>query len=207
MRRSGWMMVVGLTMVLGVAVVGTPTAAAHGDEGSMTVLVVADAGGSTVHLEVGLVYTNDGEHAGAAQVTATLTGADGTVVGPVPVPHVGGESKFAADVPVPSPGTWSVALESTGPAATSAANVDIAAVVTTTAPTTVSATTAPTTEPTSASTSTSPVTATTSARSSGSDADEGPDDGSSAPVIIGAIAAAVLALGALAFRARATRDR
>lgn len=144
-----------LTAVVVMAAVGSvaraPLVAAHDDVGAMTVTATDAGDGTTIRLDVGLVYSSDGHHAGAATVTATATGPTGTV-GPVPVPHVSGESRYAVDLTVPAAGDWAVSVTSTEPDAEGTAAVVVAppAVATTTIATTTTELAAPeptTTEP------------------------------------------------------------
>lgn len=110
------------SMLLG----GTRAAGAHGDEGTMAVTVAEQSGPSTVHVEVGITYANDDDLAQEATVTATLTAPDGTEVGPVPLTLVDEtSSKYGADVAVPGPGTWTLAVTSTGPEATATGSVTV----------------------------------------------------------------------------------
>lgn len=80
----------------------------------MDVLASRQAGPNTIHLEVSIPY--DGDLADAATVTATLIGPDGEVITDLPVPHMTPVS-YAADLSVPGPGTWLVALTSVQPVA------------------------------------------------------------------------------------------
>jgi hypothetical protein len=101
-------------------------AAAHDDDGQMTVTVAEPAGPDQVRVEVGLVYTGDGHLAEEAVVSATLNRADGQVVGPVDLARASG-SLYGAEIAVPGPGAWQVAVTSTNPTATAEAVVDVAA--------------------------------------------------------------------------------
>lgn len=106
--------------------VGAGTAGAHDDVGEMTVTSSVQAGPGTVRLEVGLVYENDGHLAEDATVTATLTGPDGATAGPVTLDRVDESSSlYAAEVPVPSTGTWAAQISSTGPTATATAAIEV----------------------------------------------------------------------------------
>ena len=62
---------------------GTGTAAAHGDEGELTLTRLETTGPTTVEIEVGIVYEGDGHLAEDATVTASMTGPAGAAVGPL----------------------------------------------------------------------------------------------------------------------------
>lgn len=127
-------------LFLALVLVGTPPAGAHDDEGQMTVTTAEQVDPSRVVLEVGIVYTNDGHPAETATVTATLTGPDGQVVGPVDLARHDGTSLYRAEIDVPVPGSWTAAVTSTEPAATAEATLEVAETTTTAGP---DATTAP----------------------------------------------------------------
>jgi hypothetical protein len=165
-------------------------AAAHDDAGEMTITKVEQTGPTTVAVEVGLVYTGDGHLAEDATVTALLTGPEGETVGPVDLTRQGdGTSLYAAEVQVTAPGTWTVAVTSTGPTAEKSGAVEVEA--------------APATEPDGSTTSSTLLTEaedeqvfTTqgSAEDQGDDAaDEAEDDGRLSPVLL-VVAVAVLAV-------------
>lgn len=113
-----------VTLMIAIVALGSGPAHAHGPEGEMTVIVAEPAGASEIELEVGILYTNDQELAEEATVTATLTGPDGTVVGPVELPRRSGAT-YAATVPVPTPGSWAIAVESAAPAASATTVVEV----------------------------------------------------------------------------------
>lgn len=136
-------LVVGAALLV-VAVGFVPAAGAHDDTGAMSVTATDVGDGTTIRLDVGLVYSSDGHHAGAADVTATATGPAGSV-GRVPVPHVSGEERYTVDLVVPAPGDWTVTVTSTGPDAEGTAAVTVAA---TTVPVTTTTLVTTTPEPT-----------------------------------------------------------
>jgi hypothetical protein len=194
-----------LAIAIVVAFLGTP-AAAHSDDGEMTVTSAEATSELTVDLEVGIVYANDGEPAEEATVTATATRADGSSAGPFELPNVV-SARYGATLTLPEPGAWTIQIAATGPEATASTEVD-----TTLAPTTTSA--LPTTS-TSASTSTT--TSENAAATTGDDgsvttatsapADE--DGGASAPPgwLIAAVALAIVAAGGAGLAALQRRDR
>ena len=111
-----------------VLVAGTSPAAAHGDEGELTLTKVEQTGPTTVSIEVGIVYEGDGHLAEDAQVSATLTGPDGATVGPVDLTRSGDTtSLYQAAVEVPAQGDWAVAVTSTEPAGEVSGSVTVAA--------------------------------------------------------------------------------
>jgi hypothetical protein len=111
-----------------VLVAGTSPAAAHGDEGELTLTKVEQTGPTTVSIEVGIVYEGDGHLAEDAQVSATLTGPDGATVGPVDLTRSGDTtSLYQAAVEVPTQGDWAVAVTSTEPAGEVSGSVTVAA--------------------------------------------------------------------------------
>lgn len=114
------------------AILLTPAPAlAHDEQGEMTVTAAEQLDGGRLRVEVGIVYTNDGHPAEEATVTATLTGPSGEAVGPVPLERQEGTSLYRAEIEVPSPGAWTVALSATNPAATAETSIDVAARTTT----------------------------------------------------------------------------
>jgi hypothetical protein len=112
MRRSFPAIVLAAAAVFGIAA----PAAAHSDTGRMTVVAAEQVDAATIRIEIGLAYDNDGDLAPEASVQAELTGPAGEKVGPVELAVVSG-ARYGADVEVPAPGTWSVRVNSTGPAA------------------------------------------------------------------------------------------
>ncbi len=118
-----------LALVVATVLLGAAPAAAHSDEGTMTV-TAATVEGLRAHLEVGVLYT-DQDLAEEATVTATLTGPDGASVGPVPVAHLTG-ARYAADVDLPAAGAWTATITSTGPKASATATLTATAPATTT---------------------------------------------------------------------------
>ena len=106
---------------------GAAPAGAHDDAGEMDVTSAVQSGPSTVRLEVGIVYVNDGHLAEDATVTAELTGPDGTTVGPVTLTRVDDSSSlYGADVQVPAAGSWAATISSTEPTATASAAIEVA---------------------------------------------------------------------------------
>jgi len=121
-------LVASAALLLVASVAGAGVASAHDDEGQMTVTKVEQTGPTTVAVEVGIVYSGDGHLAEEAKVSARLTGADGTVVGPVDLDRQGeSTSLYAAEVQVPAPGTWTVDVSSTDPAAEATGAVEVEA--------------------------------------------------------------------------------
>lgn len=142
------LILVGLTTAF-VVVLSVGTAGAHDDKGEMTVTKLEQTSPRTVSVEVGIVYSGDQHLAEDAGVTATLTGADGSTVGPVPLPLVSPESSlYGAEVQVPSPGTWSVSVASTEPASEATGTVEVTAEATSTTETPTTDAPATTTAPT-----------------------------------------------------------
>jgi hypothetical protein len=192
-----------------VTIVGAGTAGAHGGEGELTVTKVEQTGPTTVAVEVGIVYENDGHLAEDASVSATLTGPDGASVGPVELARTGDTtSLYAASIEVPGPGDWKVAVTSTEPEGSAEGTVAVVAdadTATTAAP---PATEAPTTavaedttDDSDAAVTAEPLTTTAAA--------EDDDGGSSTGLIVGAsLVLAVLVIGGavLVARSRAAKD-
>lgn len=118
---------------------GVQTASAHGDDGSMEVLDSQQVGPRRIRLEVAIPYSNDGDQAENAIVTASLTGPDGQTVTDVALPRTA-EATYAAEVDVPTEGAWTIEVASTDP--TAAASIETvvrpeeAATTTTVAPAT-----------------------------------------------------------------------
>lgn len=189
-----------------VTIVGAGTAGAHGGEGELTVTKVEQTGPTTVAVEVGIVYENDGHLAEDASVSATLTGPDGASVGPVELARTGDTtSLYAASIEVPGPGDWKVAVTSTEPEGSAEGTVAVVAdadTSTTAAPSTTEApTTAVAEDTTDDSDAAEPLTTTAAA--------EDDDDGSSTGLIVGAsLVLAVLVIGGavLVARSRAAKD-
>lgn len=99
-------------------------AAAHDDEGQMTVTTASSSDENTVQLEIGLVYISDGHLAEEATVTATLTGPEGDVIGPIDLSRTSG-SLYGADIEVSGPGSWDATVTATNPSATADATVEV----------------------------------------------------------------------------------
>lgn len=122
----GRLPVVMLTALTAVLVVAVSSAGAHGAEGELTLTKAEQTGPTTVEVEVGIVYANDGHLAEDAAVSATLTGPDGATVGPVELIRTGETtSLYAATVDVTAVGKWSVAVTSTEPAGTTSGSVTV----------------------------------------------------------------------------------
>lgn len=113
----------GLLALAALALTGS-AAWAHGATGTMAVTTAEQAGPLTVRLEVGVKYENDDDLAEEAKVEATLTEADGTVVGPVALPQIR-NALYGTQVQVPKAGTYAIAVTSTSPAATAAGSVQV----------------------------------------------------------------------------------
>ena len=147
------------TLLTALVALGAGAAHAHGADGEMTVIAAEPVGATEIAVELGILYTNDQELAEEAVVTATLTGPDGAVVGPVDVPRRSGAT-YAATVAVPAPGAWTIALASVTPTSSATTVVEVTgeAPAASAAPTTTTSTagTATTTTPASV-TSTAPV--------------------------------------------------
>lgn len=115
-----------LAVIVAVLGVGALPAGAHGAEGELTLTKAEQTGPTTVEVEVGIVYANDGHLAEGADVSATLTGPDGATVGPVELTRTGeATSLYAATVDVTAVGEWSVAVTSTEPAGTTSGSVTV----------------------------------------------------------------------------------
>lgn len=115
-----------LAVTVAVIGVGALPAGAHGAEGELTLTKADQTGPTTVEIEVGIVYANDGHLAEDATVSATLTGPDGATVGPVELTRTGeATSLYAASVDVTGVGEWSVAVTSIEPAGTTSGSVTV----------------------------------------------------------------------------------
>lgn len=191
-------------LVLGLIAVAllstTGIAAAHSDDGEMTVTKADAVDATTIDLEVGLLFANDDDLATEATVTATATSASaGASAGPVTLPNVG-DALYGVRLEVPGPGVWTITVTSTEPAAEATVEVDTAAATSgpdQSAPTT--AIVPPTTEAADRPTETT-ATPTTSA--------EDPADTSAIPpMLIGVIALVVVLVGGAAFAAIQRRER
>lgn len=93
---------------------GAGTAAAHGDEGEVT-LTRLEATATTVEIEVGIVYEGDGHLAENANVIASLTGPEGAAVGPLQLERTGETTSLYAVSTEVTPGDWAVQVTSTEP--------------------------------------------------------------------------------------------
>jgi len=117
-----WLLLIGS---LAVGLVASPNpAAAHGDEGTMEVLVAEAQSPTEIYVEVGLLYANDDDLATEATVTVTATGPEGRTVGPLDVPVLE-DARYATTVTVPGAGDWALAVSSTGPTASATATVEV----------------------------------------------------------------------------------
>lgn len=126
--RRRLLLLVACALVLAPLVASVGTASAHDDKGVMEVTQATQTGPSTVHLEVGVVYEGDGHLAQDAVVTATLTGPDGTTVGPVELAAVSETSSlYAADIEVGGTGSWAATVSSTEPTASATTAIEVAA--------------------------------------------------------------------------------
>jgi len=167
---------------------------AHGDDGVITI-TDASATGTRVHVAIGLTYANDDDLATEATVSAVLTGPAGEKVGPVSLPRTGDGAVYQADIDVPSSGSWSVEVDSTGPTAKATATVDVTAPTSTTEPVPTTAQLAP---------STTLGTTTTTPASDGTTAADEDDDGNG--VLIGVlVGAGVLLLGGAGYAVARSR--
>ena len=113
----------GLVALAVLAMTG-PAASAHGATGTMAITTAEQSGPLTVRLEVGVKYENDDDLAEEAKVEATLTGAHGTVVGPVALPQIR-NALYGTQVQVPKAGTYAIAVTSTSPVATASGSVQV----------------------------------------------------------------------------------
>lgn len=119
---GGPLAIVVLTVALSLLAAGP--AFAHGAEGKLTVLVNEAGPGRAVTIEVGILYANDEDPAEEAIVTVTLGGPEAQSVGPVTLTRVGtGGSRYRSEIPVPTAGTWTATISSTGPTAQGTAEV------------------------------------------------------------------------------------
>jgi hypothetical protein len=114
------------TLVVTTSTAASPPAFAHGDEGTMEVLVAEARSPSEIYVEVGVVYANDDDLATEAAVTVTATGPEGQTVGPFDIPVLE-DARYATTVTVPGVGTWTLAVASTGPTAAASATVEVTA--------------------------------------------------------------------------------
>jgi hypothetical protein len=103
---------------------GAHPASAHGDEGEIRETVVDQSGTNTVRVQIGLLYANDGDPAEDATATVMLAGPAGETVGPVTMPKTTG-SRYAAEIEVPTTGTWSVAITTVEPEAEATATIEV----------------------------------------------------------------------------------
>lgn len=100
-------------------------AAAHSDEGEMTVVSATESEPMTISVEVGLVYAGDQHLAEEAEVWVDAS-TDGTQLEPVRLTRSGeGSSVYAGQFPVPAAGVWTLSFESTDPVATAEASVTV----------------------------------------------------------------------------------
>jgi hypothetical protein len=177
-------------------------AGAHGDDGAMTITAVEQVGPTSVRVEVGIVFASDDHLATDASASATLTGPGGAPGAPTPlVKQPGNTSLYRADIAVPTPGSWVVAVSSTNPTSRATAPVEVAAQPSTT--------TGPSPTPTTASAAATAPTApgTTGAQlSAASAASSTPDSGGSsttaALIVVAVVAVVVLGAGGVVLARR-----
>jgi len=112
LRRSAPFLLAALVAVM---TLGAGTAAAHGDEGELTLTRLEAIGPTTVEIEVGIVYEGDGHLAENANVTASLSGPDGAAVGPLQLERTGETTSLYAVSTEVTPGDWAVQVTSTEP--------------------------------------------------------------------------------------------
>lgn len=179
------------------ALVAAPSlAGAHGDDGEMSITTLEQVGADVVRIEAGIVYANDEDLAVDATVTATLTGTDGRVVGPITLEREAGESAlYVGEATVPSPGTWEVAVSSTSPSASATGTIDVTATTPTTNATSTTAAPAPSTTVESPGTTAAP----------GDDTAADDDESSGVPVLA-VVLGALIVLGLVAAAALRGRD-
>ena len=176
--------VLGALLALGVAwTAGASPAAAHGGEGQFTV-EAREPQASGVRYVVRLVWTDDGHAALDATVTATAIDAAGTPQTPVTLNPLDQDGRYAALVPSPSGGAYTVRFTAVTPEATTE--------VTQQPPT---PTTTATTEPAPTTTDTPAATSTTAAAAD-ERSDEGDDEDSDVgtSLLFFVVAAAAVAL-------------
>jgi hypothetical protein len=196
-RRSALLFLAALAIVL---VLGTPAAGAHSSDGELTLTKVEQTGPTSVDVEVGIVYANDGHLAEGATVTATLTGPGGATVGPVDLTRTGETtSLYAATVEVSAVGDWTVAVTSTDPTGEVSGSVAVAegfaGTTTTEAPDAAATDGGETPEPVTATDDPDPAEE-AAADATEYDGDDG-DDGDDSGVLTGPVVAASLALFAV----------
>ena len=117
LRRSAPFLSAPFLLAVAVAAMtfGAGTAAAHGDEGELTLTRLEVTGPTTVEIEVGIVYEGDGHLAENANVTASLTGPEGAAVGPLQLERTGETTSLYAVSTEVTPGDWAVQVTSTEP--------------------------------------------------------------------------------------------
>ena len=196
MIRAARVFAAALVVTLGAAAVAAAPAAAHSDDGEMTVTRADATGDTTVEIEVGIVYTNDDDLATEATVTATATISTGATVGPIDVPNTN-DALYAATIELPEAGVWTVSLSATDPTASATAEVDTTAVTPTT-------TAAPTTSMTRGPTTT--VSAAKAPSPQAASAPEQDDSSAIPPALIAVIAIIIIAVGGAAFAYAQRRD-
>jgi hypothetical protein len=173
-------------------------AAAHGDEGQMTVVSATESAPMTISVEVGLVHADDQHLAEEAEVWVNASSAD-TQLEPVALTRSGeGSAVYAGQIPVPSAGEWTLSFESTDPVASAQASVTVADA----APeSTTSSTAAPTTAPSTT------ALGDTDTEEAAATAEEDEDDGLSAVVIaLGVVGILVLVAAGVAVAQRRRDD-
>jgi len=112
LRRSAPFLLAALVAAM---TLGAGTAAAHGDEGELTLTRLEATGPTTVEIEVGIVYEGDGHLAESATVSASLTGPSGATLGPLQMERTGDTTSLYAVSTEVTPGDWAVQVTSTEP--------------------------------------------------------------------------------------------
>lgn len=180
---------VGLAGLLAASLAVAPgMASAHDDTGSLTVASTAPGGPGAITYVVDVTYANDGHGAAGATVTVVAEGADGALVGPVPLTPAGEDGRYQATVQFPTGGPWALRFTSLSPLAVAELLQEVDPGPGSTAPTTG-------TTPTSG--TASPPGPTVPAAASAAGGDEGGEDGSSVGLLL-LLLGAVAALAALA---------
>lgn len=92
---------------------------AHGDTGTIEPVLVEQVDGRlAIDVQVVVTYTNDGERAEGATVTAVATHADGTATDAVTLTPASAPGAYVGVLDVPSAGDWTVRIDATTPTAT-----------------------------------------------------------------------------------------
>lgn len=165
-------------------------AAAHEGQGQFAV-ETAEPVAAGVRYVVRLTWVGDNHPAIDATVTATPIDPAGTAGTPVAFTAVDQDGRYRGDVPLPTPGRWTVRFTAVTPPATFEATREV---------------TAPTTAPSSTTTTVpadSPATTEAGAPLSSTD---GGDGSSAGTLVFVAVVAAIVLGGALAFRSARRRS-